>query len=62
LEKQFKKKDKEKKQKLDGIISQIVELDKEHIRVIKHLQKTVMSTLRDTRSGQRLNQAYAHPY
>ncbi len=53
--------DKAQRQQVDGIINKVIELDKEHKRVMEHLRKSVMGSLKDTRSGQKLSQAYAHP-
>jgi t-SNARE complex subunit (syntaxin) len=54
--------DKDKRQPVDNVILKIIELDKEHRRIMEHLRKSVKDSLREARSGQRLNQAYAHPY
>ncbi len=54
--------DKARKAGIDKITLKISMLDKEHKRVMEHLRKSVMGSLKESRSGQRLSQAYAHPY
>ncbi len=54
--------DKDMKRKIDEVLSKILECEKEHQRIMAHLKKSVTSSLREARSGQKLNQAYAHPY
>jgi hypothetical protein len=50
------------KQKVDGVISEIIKLDSEHQRVMKHLRTSVMASLKETRSAQKLSQAYQQPF
>jgi type I site-specific restriction endonuclease len=50
------------RKQVDDVTRKIIELDKEHKRVMEHLRKSVTASLKEARSGQKLNKAYTHPY
>ncbi len=54
--------DEDGKRAVDTIIAGILSIDKEHRRIMEHINKTVLTSLKETRSGKKLNQAYSHPY
>jgi len=54
--------DGEERDAVNAVISAIIELDKEHNRVIQHIMNVVKSSIKDIRGGQKLSNAYAHPY
>ena len=45
------------KQKINDIIT----MDKENIRVMEHIKKSVQFSIKGIKSGKRLSSAYAHP-
>ena len=47
---------------LEQIISDIIELDKRHRAVMKHIEGYLRSSLKEMKSGQRLSTGYSHPY
>lgn len=54
--------DKAGKEAFDKIIAEILVLDKEQQRIIKHLSNETAASLKEARGGKKLNQAYFMPY
>jgi uncharacterized protein YpuA (DUF1002 family) len=49
------------RQSVEKILRRVNDLDKEHKRVINHIRVHVTASMKDARSGKKLNTAYAHP-
>jgi hypothetical protein len=45
------------KQKINDIIT----MDRENIRIMEHIKKSVQSSIKEIKSGRRLSNAYTHP-